>query len=104
MEITSTELREKIKNGEKIIVDFWGNWCGPCRMMKPMFEQAAKNVKEKTNDVNFYTFDIDTDKDFVVELGIRSIPTIKGFSNGKEVFTEVGLKNTQLIMEMVEKV
>jgi thioredoxin len=104
MEITTQELKEKIANGEKLIVDFWAPWCGPCRMMKPMFEQASEKLLKDDSDVKLYTFNIENDKEYVAELGLRSVPTIKAFSGGKEVFTEVGLKNTQLIMEMVEKV
>jgi thioredoxin len=104
MEITTQELKDKISKGEKLIVDFWAPWCGPCRMMKPMFEQASEKLVESNSDVKLYTFNIESDKEFAAEIGLRSVPTIKAFSNGKEVFTEVGLKNTQLIMEMVEKV
>ena len=42
MEISSSELKEKIANGEKVIVDFHATWCGPCKMMKPTFERLAK--------------------------------------------------------------
>ena len=40
MEITSVELEQKIKNGEKVLVDFFTNWCAPCKVMKPIFEEA----------------------------------------------------------------
>jgi thioredoxin len=103
MEITSQELKDKIANGEKLIVDFWAPWCGPCRMMKPMFEQAAEKLIESNSDVKLYTFNIESDKEFIAEIGLRSVPTIKAFSQGKEIFTEVGLKNAQLIIEMTEK-
>ena len=103
MEITSTELKEKINKGEKIIVDFWASWCGPCKMMKPMFEQASTKLKEENSDVQLYTFNIENDRELVSELGIRSVPTIKGFTNGKVLFTEIGVKNTGLIMEMTKK-
>lgn len=103
MEITGTELKQKINNGEKVIVDFWAAWCGPCRMMKPMFESASTSLIEQNSEVQLYTMNIENERELAVELGIRSIPTIKGFSNGKELFTEVGLKNTNLIMEMTKK-
>jgi thioredoxin reductase (NADPH) len=104
MEITAKELEQKVNNGEKVIVEFHAAWCGPCRMMKPMFEQAAEKLIESNSDVKLYTFNIESDKEFAAEIGLRSVPTIKAFSNGKEVFTEVGLKNAQLIMEMAQKV
>ena len=104
MEITAQELKEKIANGEKLIVDFWAPWCGPCRMMKPMFEQASERLLKENSNVKLYTFNIESDKDYVAQLGLRSVPTIKAYSQGKEVFTEIGLKNTQLIMEMAEKI
>lgn len=103
MEITSAELKQKINNGEKLIVDFWATWCGPCRAMKPMFELASNNLKDRNSDVQLYTFNIEDDTDLVSQLGIRSVPTIKGFSNGSEVFTEVGLKQTDVIMSFSER-
>lgn len=103
MEITSTELKEKIKNGDKIIVDFWATWCGPCKVMKPMFESAGKTLTEQNSEVQLYTFNIEKDMELVSEMGIRSVPTIKGFSGGRALFSEVGVKNTSLIMEMTKK-
>jgi len=103
MKITSVELREKIKNGEKIMVDFYGTFCGPCKVMKPMFEQVSIKLKEEKSDVQLYIFDIENDRELISELGIRSVPTIKGFSNGSEIFTEVGLKQTNQILEMTKK-
>ena len=103
MEITSTELKEKIKNGDKLMVDFFAEWCGPCKVMKPMFESASQTLKDQNSDIQLYTFDIESDTGFVSELGIRSVPMIKAFSNGKEVFSEVGLKQKSAIMEMVQR-
>ena len=103
MEITSAELKQKIKNWDKLMVDFKASWCGPCSVMKPMFESASQTLKEQNSDVQLYIFDIESDRDFVSELGIRSVPMIKAFSNGKEVFSEVGLKQKSAIMEMVQR-
>ena len=97
MEITSTELQEKIKNGEKLVVDFWAGWCGPCRTLKPIFERVSNEAVQNNSEVSYYTFDVESDKEYSVSLGIRSIPTIKSFSNGIEVTTQTGvLQESQL--------
>jgi thioredoxin 1 len=100
MEISSLELQEKINNGEKIIVEFWGTWCGPCKIMKPIFEKVAR---ENTSDVQMYTMDIDTNKDAAIGLGIRSIPTIKIFNAGQVVDTKVGVLSEGQINDLVKE-
>jgi thioredoxin len=97
MEITSTELQEKIKNGEKLVVDFWAGWCGPCRTLKPIFERVSNDAIQNNSEVSYYTFDVESDKEYSVSLWIRSIPTIKSFSKGVEVTTQTGvLQESQL--------
>lgn len=88
MEITGEELKQKIKNGEKVMVDFWATWCGPCRMLKPIFEKV---MSENTTEVQMYTMDVDANRDIAISYGIRSVPTIKVFNNGEVVDTRVGV-------------
>jgi thioredoxin 1 len=90
MEITSIELQEKINSGEKVIVEFWAEWCGPCKMMKPVFERVSNN---NTSNVGMYTMNVDLNREVGATLGIRSIPTIKVFENGEVVDTRVGMMN-----------
>ena len=99
MEITGLELEQKIKNGEKVIVEMWATWCGPCRMMKPMFESVAKN---NTTEVQMYTMDVDQNREIAMSLGIRSVPTIKMFSEGKVVDTKVGVLQEGEIKGLVQ--
>lgn len=98
MEITAKELEEKIQNGEKVIVEMWAPWCGPCRMMKPVFEKVAEN---NNTDVQMYTMNIDENQSVARDYGVRSIPTIKVFNNGNVVDTKVGVLNENSIKEMV---
>jgi thioredoxin 1 len=98
MEISGKELQEKINNGEKIIVDFFANWCNPCSMMKPVFERVALN---NDTEVQMYTMDIDQNRDYAQTLGIRSIPTVKLFSNGNVTDTVVGVMNEEKIKSLV---
>lgn len=101
MEISGIELQEKINNGEKVIVDFWASFCGPCRMLKPIFEQISS---ENTTDVQMYTMDVELNKDFAVSLGIRSIPTIKSFNNKVEISNKVGIMNESEIKALIDLV
>lgn len=98
MEITSVELQEKINNGEKLIVEFWAEWCGPCKMMKPAFERVATS---NTTDVQMYTMNIDNNREVGASLGIRSIPTVKIFNSGELIETKVGMLSEQQIKGMV---
>ena len=65
MEITTEELKQKIKNGEKVLVDFHGIWCGPCQIMKPVFEKIGNQLKSENSEIQLYTMDVDKNKDFV---------------------------------------
>jgi thioredoxin 1 len=86
MEITSEELKSKINNGEQVIVDFWANWCMPCKMFKPTFEKVAEN-----SQIPMYTMNVEHNGDYAIELGVRAVPTTKAFNNGGEVFTKSGI-------------
>jgi len=92
MEITQELLQEKINNGEKLVVDFWAPWCGPCKMMKPVFEKVAEKYRNENSNVQLYTLNVEENKEFAAELGIRAIPTVKSFANGKEQFSRPGLQ------------
>ena len=99
MEINSVDLQTKINNGKKVIVEFWAEWCGPCRMMKPTFEKVAN---ENTSDVQLYTMNVDLNREISAALGIRSIPTVKIFNAGQIIETKVGMLSEGQINEMVK--
>jgi thioredoxin 1 len=92
------ELQEKIQNGDKLVVDFFANWCGPCLMMKPTFE---KLTNENTTEIGMYTMDVDHNRELAIELGIRSVPTIKVFNGGGVVGTKVGVLKEGEIKELM---
>jgi thioredoxin len=96
MEITQELLKEKINNGEKLIVDFWAPWCGPCKIVKPLFEKVSE-----TTDVQMYTLNVEENKEIAGTLGIRAIPTIKSFNGGKEVSNNVGTLQESQIKDLV---
>lgn len=100
MEITAQELKEKIENGEKLIVDFAASWCGPCKMLKPIYEKVSS---KNTTEVQMYTMDVDDNRDLAVSLGVRSVPTIKVFNKGEVVDTKVGILHEHELTLIVEE-
>ncbi len=69
-----------------VVVDFWAGWCGPCRMMAPHFETAARELR----DIRFVKVDSDASPKASAQYGIRSIPTLILFKNGTEVARQSG--------------
>lgn len=103
MEITGKELQEKINNGDKVIVDFWAKFCGPCKTMKPIFEKVADEMRSNNSEVQLYTMDVEENRDFAVSLGVRAVPTVKSFSNGQEVYSQPGMKVESEIKELIKE-
>lgn len=104
MNITGDELRSKISSGEAMIVDMYADWCGPCRVLGPIVEKFSNTMKTEGSSVSVYKFNIESDRELATELGIRSIPTIKGFKGGQEVVTKVGVIQEAQLREMAQMV
>jgi thioredoxin 1 len=94
-QLTTAELKQKISEGENFVLDLFATWCGPCKIMLNNLTRVNESLIKESNGspvYNIYKYDIDTDKEFVItELGIRSVPTIKIFKEGKEVFSKAGV-------------
>lgn len=104
MNLTSEELQKKIESGEKFIVDMYADWCGPCRMMSPIIDKVNKKLKEDGHEVNIYKFNIENDKEMATMLGVRSIPSLKGFNGGENVINKVGLISESQLIEMANMI
>jgi thioredoxin len=100
MEITKEELKQKIENGDKLVVDFWAPWCGPCKVMKPVFERVSEEYRNENSEVQLFTLNVDENKEFAAELGIRAIPTVKTFSGGEQKFSSPGVLQEGRIKEL----
>ena len=103
MEITGKELQEKINKGEKMIVDFKASWCGPCKVLTPIYEKVANEHKQNNSGVSFYTMDVDLNREIAMSLGVRSVPTIKVFDGGNVTNTKVGVLYEEQIKELVQE-
>ncbi len=81
-----------------VVVDFWAPWCGPCKMMGPAFEEAAKSFPLK---VRFAKLNTEEHQAPSAKFGIRSIPTMIAFKNGKEVGRQSGALSAEQIKQWV---
>ena len=82
-----------------VLVDFWANWCGPCRMVSPIVDEIAEEVqgKAKVGKVN-----VDEQGDLASQFGVMSIPTIMVFKNGEAVATSVGAKSKAELLALLD--
>ena len=90
------DFNDIVSNG-KVVVDFFATWCGPCKMLGPVFEK----VSDEVNDVKFVKLDVDKFNDIAREYGVMSIPTLILFENGKEVKKEIGFMSEDKLKDFI---
>ncbi|MCD5398671.1 MAG: thioredoxin [Dehalococcoidia bacterium] len=78
---------EVVQSDTPVLVDFWAEWCGPCKMIAPIVEELAEEFGDK---IKFTKLDVDTNPQSAMNFGIRGIPTLLIFNGGKPVETVVG--------------
>ena len=86
IELTSENFNQEITNNDLLLVDFWAEWCGPCKSMHPIFTRMAKKYKR----VRFARVNVDNAQDIAMKYGVQSIPTFIMFKKGEIVNTMVG--------------
>lgn len=94
-------FEEEVNSGKVTLVDFFATWCGPCKMLGPVLEQVADEVKDTANIVKL---DIDESMDLAKQFGVMSVPTMVIFKDGKEVDRIVGLRQKSQIIDALKNV
>ena len=96
--VTDSTMDEAVAKYPFLVVDCWAEWCGPCKMMGPVLEKLAKDHK---GDIVFAKLDVDSNNQTAAKFGIRSIPDLLVFKNGKKVGDIIGAMPEQMLLDKI---
>jgi len=98
--ISDEEFKKEVLDAKGLVlIDFWAEWCGPCRQLGPILEEVSKEMGAK---VKVLKMNVDEAPQTASQFGIRSIPTMFLFKNGKQVDAKVGLNNKQTLVSWID--
>lgn len=99
LNVTSENFGEEVLKSDKtVLVDFYADWCGPCKMLSPIIESVAN----ENEDIKVVKINVDNAQDLAIKYQVMSIPTIVVIKNGQEVNRTVGVVSKSQILEMVK--
>lgn len=99
IEITDSNFQEVVNSDKPVLVDFWAEWCGPCKMIAPVVDELASDYDGKAV---VGKVDVDSNPEVAGKFGIRSIPTLLVFKNGEVVDKQVGAVNKSILSQKLD--
>ncbi len=100
VEIDATSFEDTITDNDIVLVDFWADWCGPCKRFAPIYEKAS----DEYADITFAKLDTDANQQLSGALGIEGIPTLMAFREGVLVFNQAGALPGPALKQVIDQV
>ena len=101
IELTDENFETRLKLADKpVLVDYWAEWCGPCKMVAPVLEELSEELKEK---LTIAKLDVDNNKDSAIKQKVMSIPTLILFKNGDPIDQRIGALTKSQLKEFLEQ-
>lgn len=98
--ITLTQFESLVSENKKVLIDFYADWCGPCKMLAPVIQEFADEYQERIKVVKV---NVDDEPELTAKFGITSIPTLVFILNGSKYFKEVGYRSKAQLVQLLEK-
>ena len=99
--VTSDSWDEDVLRSDlPVLVDFWAEWCGPCRMVSPAVEQLSQTMSDK---IKVAKLNVDENQEIAIRYGVRSIPSLVLFKGGKEIARTIGAASKEKYQKSVEE-
>ncbi|MFU8839206.1 MAG: thioredoxin [Nitriliruptoraceae bacterium] len=100
VDLTADDFRDTIEDNDIVLVDFWADWCGPCKMFAPIYADAAAEHE----DVVFAKVDTEAQQELAAAFQIRSIPTLMAFRDNVLIFNQAGALPKESLLDLVGQI
>jgi thioredoxin 1 len=101
IKVDNSNFKQDVLNSDvPVVVDFWAEWCGPCKMIAPSLEEISE---EMAGNVKITKLNIDENPDLAAQYGVRSIPTLVLFKNGEPASMQIGAKPKSALADWIKK-